>query len=115
MTNTCIHCGDWIGSTADRAPKHREGCPLRMEPPVPESQRLAERRFMFDYIADSLEQIAKPHVGKPRQMPEDAHAALAEFFSDPGVQARVNEQVTACALRGHDGYCPACSLGGDHE
>lgn len=47
MSTTCIHCGGWTGLVTDFEPKHREGCPLREEPPVS-----AERRFMSSFIAD---------------------------------------------------------------
>lgn len=107
MRNTCIHCGSWTGSTAVFKPKHREGCPLRKEPPVSAGERLAERLFMFDFIADATAAISK--LAGPPKTPEENRAAMVEFFSDPHVQAAVRDQTAACARRGHDGHCPVCA------
>lgn len=69
----------------------------------------ADRKALYDYIADGTAAISKIVRDRPPQTPEQARAALAEFFSDPHVQARVREQVDACAAAGHTGHCPLCS------
>lgn len=67
-----------------------------------------DRKALYDYIAVSTAAISKI-VHRSTQTPDECRAALAEFFSDPAVQARVREQIDACAAAGHTGHCPLCA------
>lgn len=69
----------------------------------------ADRRLLFDYINVATAAISKIVGRDTPQTPEECRARLADFFADPHVQARVREQVDACAAAGHTGHCPICS------